>query len=439
MILVRENQFLNTETVFITCVALANKQMVIHNLGPDVPDAEIRHTSQESSDASCQSEESSRSHDTRDSQSDQWVKPDVQFAAKDFKLGVKLKKDLSESQEDDVVKVVRLPDGTKQLFFRFDKLKGNSDSPTLETLYEEVRSVLQKRTNFDQLPNQNTYLTVLVKLLQAAYFGRSVDPQTQVVFQALADELEFISEPDKEESVSDEEDSEPENTEEDNLDEAHGSSSSGEIHIIEGEEEYQFKVLSTKGVGVQIKTKMVKPVFDAGQDETNIPAYADQSDFEETGDYVHIHRSGKEQKLIDKNIHSSAITGETQINQGHKTGEHSTIPGIKIQIIGNDGNVLKDVTDTLHERQKYTENENLDFSELEDNANPDLVEGLKQVIKKSEASSSEQQTGSQTQEKESDSGKTSHSQDAQEYKQQPKFERTVRSLKQNPDEKNSRN
>lgn len=401
---------------------------------PEVPDADV-HASQESHDVSDQS-----AHGTTPSQSDQWDKPDVQFGANNFKLGVKLNtNDAEKTFEDDVVKMIRLPDGTKQLFFRFDKLKSNSESPTLEEIYNELRSILEKRTNFNQLSNQNTYLTVIVKLLQAAYFGRNVDQQTQVAFQALADELEFVGEDSNEESVAGNESSDLGNGKDIQGDFGDG----GEIHITGGDTDRQIKILGVNGVGVNIKTKVVKTVSEKNQDESNIPPYADQSDFEESGDYIRIHRTGQERRFTDskneENIHIRAIPEETQTVQEHNTKEtdHSTVGSINIRMLDDDVNVLPEDKDSIHEKRKYSAEENIDFSTLEDYANPGLVEGLKQVIK--DTGSSRKQTGSHMQGKESDSQKNSHTDDAQEYKQQPKFERTVRSLRQNSDEKNTRN
>ena len=363
-------------------------------------------------------------------------------------MGVKLATEGIEEplEGEEVVKIVKLPDGTKQLFFRFDKLKGNSDSPTLENIYEEVKNILLSKTNFDQLPNQNSYLTVIVKLLQAAYFGRSVDPQTQVVFQALANELEFVNEQSEidyltgelEEEFGDESEPEKEKS-------VIRDSVAGTVQIIEGEGQQEVEVISVSGVGVKVKAKVAKPVtvkVDSSVNDPNIAPYADLSDFEETGGNGHVHRQGgKEGDLTgagtvkSENIHKSAIKDDTQTIQGHNREKQT----INVQIVENTNKekVLPVNEQNIHEKMKYLEEQNIDFSIFEDELNPELMDGLKQVIQDNNL---QHQTGSVNHEADgSVKEKTSQKQEVPEHMEVPKVERTVQSLKQDSEDKKSRN
>ncbi|KAH3793804.1 hypothetical protein DPMN_147326 [Dreissena polymorpha] len=100
----------------------------------------------------------------------------------------------SLDENQDVIQIYTDENGVNQIFFRFDKLKGGTDgTPVLEEIYEELRNILFKKTNFRLLERQSSYLNAIVRLLSSAYFGNGkVDKNTEYLFAELAKELKLV-------------------------------------------------------------------------------------------------------------------------------------------------------------------------------------------------------------------------------------------------------
>lgn len=421
------------------------------SVGPDVPTIPVGQDSQENIG---QSGFSFESHDIEADQSNYRTKADVEFGAKDLNLGVKLRNPDDLADGDDIVKIIKLADGTKQLFFRFDKLKQDNKEPVLEEVYDELRKVLYKKTNFQYLEHQSTYLTVIVKLLQAAYFGKGVDVQTQSTFQALANELEFLD--NVKDFGGDREDSTDEILETTNENRNPVQDWSEEIHITGDDIKQQIKVLNVNGVGVKIKTRVVNPVPE-NSDHSIKQSYADENDFEEveiSSDIpaqdsaetaVDSDKAIEDLKMdlefidedtedlgIDSDVDSAIYTETLKYNQHNQDSDTTKSEKDKMKFDTDPGDVNvaeNDVSDHV----EIIENE-LDYSELEDFSS-ELVDGLKRVIENTEEI--EYQTGSGVHEtrtqSDSDNQKASQSQEVPKFKK-PRFEKTVKSLKQNEKE-----
>lgn len=96
--------------------------------------------------------------------------------------------------DDDVILLTTMPDGSKQLSFKFDKVVSSvsGQQPQVADLYKYIVDILQERTNFRSLANQDNYLAALARLIEAAYYNLgSIDKTSQKLFDELANALEI--------------------------------------------------------------------------------------------------------------------------------------------------------------------------------------------------------------------------------------------------------
>lgn len=115
-------------------------------------------------------------------------------------MNVKVKSDEEVQPEvpavtdEEVIVISTLPNGSKQLSFRFDQLTSKLDGqrPHLNQVYQHLVKILKDRTNFLSLENREEYLSAVARLLESAYFNVAVDKESQKLFDQLADVLELI-------------------------------------------------------------------------------------------------------------------------------------------------------------------------------------------------------------------------------------------------------
>ncbi|KAK3088771.1 hypothetical protein FSP39_023586, partial [Pinctada imbricata] len=125
----------------------------------------------------------------------------LQTGSHNVKMDVKVSTKSSGSPEspevidDDVIKIITLPDGRKQLSFKFDQISQRmpKTKPELNQIYVDLVQILQDRTNFASLPSQGDYLLAIARLLESAYFNQgNVDSRSQKMFDKLAQELQIV-------------------------------------------------------------------------------------------------------------------------------------------------------------------------------------------------------------------------------------------------------
>ena len=112
-----------------------------------------------------------------------------------------------EAQDTDVIQLVSLPNGKKQLSFRMEQISSKvpTNTPELNQIYSKLVHILQKRTNFELLDNQGDYLMAIARLLESAYFNTKLTDgqKSQDLFNALASQLVVYSVQDSEKSIED--------------------------------------------------------------------------------------------------------------------------------------------------------------------------------------------------------------------------------------------
>lgn len=318
--------------------------------------------------------------------------------------------------EDGIISIKTLSDGSKQVFFKFDKLRNNDlSTPSLEDIYENLRTTLLEKTNFKLLGKQSDYLTAIVRLLETAYYGKqNVDERSQELFEEFSNELEILSPEEIEANKNmgiDQSDfwrQERESQSDQSETEEDGNGIPINIQEIHNIGDGEIKVIKHNGMAVKIKTKVVKPVKETAEilfEESH--SYADERDFEETGKFT-------ENKDFIK------IDNREKENR-------------------NEPKVVSGVYEDGVERSKDThiDKSDINFETLEQNVNPELAEGLKNVLEKEQSYERKdiEHNGVKFQGK-NDIPKDFDKPDVPKFVSKPVFERTVRNLKSS-DSKNS--
>jgi hypothetical protein len=294
----------------------------------------------------------------------------------------------SVEDEDGIISIRTLPGGSKQLFFRFDKLKKNQDSaPSLEEIYENLRATLLEKTNFKLLEKQSEYLTAIVRLLESAYFGKqSLDSKSQELFEELSNELEILSEEEiaaaknmelEEQDYIQGNDDVDQKEVDDTADKK--SKISVEIPEILNLEGGQVKIINLNGMGVKIKTKIVKPVKEPSTTEINIDeshSYADVTDFEEP---LSVKSTRNKESKLNENIQEENIYKKDSV--------HIDNVYIKESVTQKDANVvgINDNNNPVENDVKIKpDNNDISFEKLKQGVNEHLAEGIKNVLEKVE-------------------------------------------------------
>ncbi|XP_045195747.2 ER degradation-enhancing alpha-mannosidase-like protein 3 [Mercenaria mercenaria] len=336
----------------------------------------------------------------------------------------------SVEDEDGIISIRTLSDGSKQLFFRFDKLKKDYETaPSMEDIYDNLRRTLLEKTNFKLLGKQSDYLTAIVRLLESAYFGKqSIDQRSQELFGELSNELEILSqeeiaeaknlESEEPESVQNNVDRESEHFGNKETDRNEINVQSPEIHNIEDGE---VKIIKHDGMAVKIRTKVVKPIKESSVTEINLDdsqSYADESDFEEPVKSSIKTKSIISDNLKEENIYSPSKDGG--VNRDNLKSKESVTEEAKV-------NGMND-KDTFDESDKSVQDDNSDisFETLEQNVNPELAEGIRNVLERVEKQHVDERI--KIDHYNTQHRKATEKPNVPKY-EKPVFERTVRSLK----------
>ncbi|KAL4219236.1 ER degradation-enhancing alpha-mannosidase-like protein 3 [Mactra antiquata] len=252
------------------------------------------------------------------------------------------------SDEEGLINIRTMPDGSKQLFLNFDEFsKRQLDTPTMEQLYEHLKTTLFQKTNFRLLNKQSEYLNAFVHMLESAYFGRSASPdKTQVLLEELSRELEIISSSDKSDQSEEQMSMNVEDIDQ----------SQSVLHgVMESSDEMQenVRVIKKNGLNIKIKTK-VKSVSEGKSTEIpdNLSSYVDESDITES----------ENSNLIKPSIKGGKVSSKDS---------------------SRDSDVIeKERLEEIHVKDANERKLEMEF--LEQKVNAELLEGLKSVLEASE-------------------------------------------------------
>lgn len=335
--------------------------------------------------------------------------------------------------EDGIISIKTLSDGSRQVFFKFDKLRNNGlSTPSLEEIYENLRTTLLEKTNFKLLGKQSEYLTAIVRLLETAYYGKqNVDERSQELFEEFSNELEILSPEEIEANKNlgidqtdfSRQERESQGDQSETEEEVNGIPINiQEIHNIgDGE----IKVIKHNGMAVKIKTKVVRPVKETAEillEESH--SYADERDFEETGqfmenkDFIKIDNTEKENSKEPK-----VVSGEFEDGVDKKPSERESEAGRM-----NEEHILRDAVG--NDKDIHIEESDINLETLEQNVNPELAEGLKNVLEKEQ--NYERKDKEHNDEKfqgRDNIPKDIDKPDVPKFVSKPVFERTVKNLK----------
>lgn len=289
--------------------------------------------------------------------------------------------------DDGIISLITLPDDTKQLIFNLDRIKTETGAaPGITEIYEEVSKTLQAKTNFEQLKYKTRYLSAILALLEAAYYGvRYENEHVKTLFNDMANELEIIPE----KSVGDTTVEKLERVVEEAEEQVHSTDQSEEVLHSADHPEVQYyypeipkvQVIESGGMKVKITTRTVPDGSES---------YADEKDFEEAvNQFKSEYRTGESNKdtsdIPEDNISGSAETSQEKepsvgddrfSKESVKTGtdslesdvtgkigdailDNSYINDLNIQSIESESDSLKKQTDSDREsltQEHFTEN-----------------------------------------------------------------------------------
>ena len=183
--------------------------------------------------------------------------------------------------DNDIINLITLPDGSKQLVFNLDNIKLETGAiPGIDEIYQQVVDTLQTKTNFEQLKYKTRYISSLLALLEAAYYGVKYENEhVKTLFNEMANELELV----QSEDIADEARTETPvqelgqvETDEAELKQSSDQSEkvphSGEKVQYSHEESARVEIIEAGGMKVKVTSRTVKH---------DSESYADERDFEE--------------------------------------------------------------------------------------------------------------------------------------------------------------
>ena len=220
--------------------------------------------------------------------------------------------------DNGIINLKTLPDGSKQLVFNLENVKIETGAaPSIEEIYLQVLDTLQTKTNFEQLKYKTRYISSLLALLEAAYYGVKYENEhVKTLFNEMANELEIIQSDEPETEGKDIEETPIQELGQLETEEAELKQSSDQSEsILHSGEEVQYSheeaprvhIIEQGGTRVKVTSRTSR------QDSAS---YADEKDFEEGVNKVlkEIDENVKEitEKLDFKNLDADETEGVNQ-------------------------------------------------------------------------------------------------------------------------------
>ena len=185
--------------------------------------------------------------------------------------------------DNGIINLKTLPDGTKQLLFNLENIKIETGAaPGIEQIYEQVLDTLQTKTNFEQLKYKSRYLSSLLALLEAAYYGVKYENEhVKTLFNEMANELEIVNSDELESDEIEESETPIQEIDQSEVEEAgFGQSSEQFENVLHSTEEVQYsyqeepkvQIIEQGGMRIKVTSRNVKEGSES---------YADEQDFEE--------------------------------------------------------------------------------------------------------------------------------------------------------------